>query len=77
MVLASLREALARVSDTPVLWIPGFFTASVFALALILDAERVTFLGARAGFLGLVALPFFLGGAYAVTRGRAGTSLPS
>jgi len=69
MVLASLKEALSRVADTPVLWIPGIFIGSLFSLVFILQVRGSTVLGARAGFLGLVALPFFLGGAYGIIRG--------
>jgi hypothetical protein len=69
MVLDSLREALTRMVDTPVLWITGLFMGALFALDLSLQVVGNTILGARIGFLGLCALPFFLGGSYGAIRG--------
>ncbi|MDD1664928.1 MAG: hypothetical protein LUQ32_06200 [Methanomicrobiales archaeon] len=69
MVLDSLREALARMVDTPVLWITGLFMGALLALDLSLQVGGNTILGSRIGFLGLCALPFFLGGSYGAIRG--------
>jgi hypothetical protein len=69
MVLHSLREALARMADTPVLWISGLFMAGLFALDLLLQVGGNTVLGSRIGFLGICAIPFFLGGSYGAIRG--------
>jgi hypothetical protein len=69
MVLDSLREALARIADTPVLWITGLFMGALFAVDLLLQAGGYTTLGSRIGFLGLCALPFFLGGSSGAIRG--------
>ena len=69
MVLESLREALARMADTPLLWITGLFMGVLFALDLLLQAGGNTTLGSRIFFLGLCALPFFLGGFYGAIRG--------
>jgi hypothetical protein len=68
MVLESLREALTRMVDTPVLWITGLFMGALFALVLLLEVAGSPVLGARVGFLGIVALPFFLGGSYGAIR---------
>ncbi|HVN66402.1 MAG TPA: hypothetical protein VMT31_07310 [Methanomicrobiales archaeon] len=68
MIRDSLREALARMADTPVLWITGLYLGALFALDLLIPAAGDTTLGARIGFLGLCALPFFLGGTYGVIR---------
>ncbi len=70
MVLDSLKEAFARVADTPVLWISGLFMGALFALDLFLQVGGNTVLGARIGFLGLCAIPFFLGGSYGAIRGE-------
>jgi hypothetical protein len=70
MVLDALREAFARMVDTPVLWITGLFMGTLFALDLLLQVGGNTVLGARIGFLGLCALPFFLGGSYGAIRGE-------
>jgi hypothetical protein len=69
MILDSLKEALTRMADTPVLWITGFYAGALFALDILLQAEGNSVLGARIGFLGLCALPFFLGGSYGAIRG--------
>jgi hypothetical protein len=69
MVLESLREAFARLKDTPVLWISGLFMGALFALFLLTQAGGNTTLGSRIFFLGLCALPFFLGGFYGAIRG--------
>jgi hypothetical protein len=69
MVLDSLREACARTVDTPVLWISGLFMGLLFALDLLLQAGVNTIIGSRIGFLGLCALPFFLGGSYGAIHG--------
>jgi len=70
MVIESLREALGRLADTPALWITGLFMGCLFAIDLALQAGGSTVLGARVGFLGLCALPFFLGGSSGVIRGE-------
>jgi hypothetical protein len=70
MIRESLGEALARMVDTPVLWITGLYPAALFALVVTLESRGYTVLGARAGFLGLCALPLFLGGAYGALRGE-------
>jgi hypothetical protein len=70
MVLDSLREAFARMVDTPVLWISGLFMGALLALDLFLQVGGNTVLGARIGFLGLCAIPFFLGGSYGAIRGE-------
>jgi hypothetical protein len=69
MVIESLREALARLKDTPVLWISGLFMGGLFSVDLLLQAGGNTTLGPRIGFLGLCAIPFFLGGSYGAIRG--------
>ena len=69
MVLESLREAFSRSKDTPVLWITGLFMGAIFALFLLTQAGGNTTLGSRIFFLGLCALPFFLGGSYGAIRG--------
>ncbi|HVP25556.1 MAG TPA: hypothetical protein VMS81_06200, partial [Methanomicrobiales archaeon] len=69
VLLDALREAFARVLDTPALWITGLFMGSLFALDLLLQAGVNAIIGARIGFLGLCALPFFLGGSYGAIRG--------
>jgi hypothetical protein len=69
MVLHSLREAIARMADTPVLWISGLFMGALVALFLLLQVGGNTTLGYRIFFLGLCALPFFLGGSYGAIRG--------
>jgi hypothetical protein len=68
MIRTSLREALARVADTPTLWITGLFLGSLFCLDILLQVGGNTLLGARIGFLGICALPFFLGGSYGAIR---------
>ncbi|MGA2935134.1 MAG: hypothetical protein ABSD81_08285 [Methanomicrobiales archaeon] len=70
MVLESLRESFSRMTDTPVLWITGLFMGALFALDLFLQVGGSTVLGSRVGFLGLCALPFFLGGSYGTIRGE-------
>ena len=70
MVLDSLREVFARVADTPVLWITGLFMGVLFALDLLLQIGGNTTMGYRVGFLGLCALPFFLGGTCGAIRGE-------
>jgi len=69
MVVDSLREALARMADTPVLWITGLSMGGLFTVNLLLQVGGNTVLGSRIGFLGLCALPFFLGGSYGAIRG--------
>jgi hypothetical protein len=69
MVLDSLKEGCARVADTPVLWITGLFMGLLFALDLLLQVGVNPTIGSRIGFLGLCALPFFLGGFYGAIRG--------
>jgi len=69
MVFDSLREALARMADTPVLWITGLLLGGLFAVDLLLQIGGDAILGSRIGFLGLCALPFFLGGSYGAIRG--------
>jgi hypothetical protein len=68
MVLDALKEAFARMVDTPVLWITGLYLGGLFALVLLVEAAGSPVLGARVGFLGLCALPFFLGGSYGAIR---------
>lgn len=68
MIRDSLREALLRMRDTPSLWITGLYLGALFALDLLLQAGGDMLLGARIGFLGLFALPFFLGGSYGAIR---------
>ena len=70
MVLESLREAFARTVDTPVLWITGLFMGVLFALYLLLLIGDNTLMGLRIFFLGLCALPFFLGGFYGAIMGE-------
>jgi hypothetical protein len=70
MIRESLREALARLADTPVLWITGLYLGTLFAVDILLQAGGSTVVGARIGFLGLCALPFFLGGSYGAIQGR-------
>jgi hypothetical protein len=72
MILDALREASARMVDTPVLWITGLYLGSLLALDILFLAGGDTVLGPRIGFLGLCALPFFLGGSYGAIRGGAG-----
>ena len=69
MIRDSLREALARMADTPALWITGLYLGGIFALDLLIPATGNTILGARIGFLGLCALPFFIGGMYGAIKG--------
>ncbi|MDD1660848.1 MAG: hypothetical protein LUQ49_00105 [Methanomicrobiales archaeon] len=69
MIRDSLREALARMADTPALWITGLYLGGIFALDLLIPATGNTVLGARIGFLGLCALPFFIGGMYGAIKG--------
>ena len=69
MIRDSLRETLARMADTPVLWITGLYLGALFALDLLIPAAGDATLGARIGFLGLCALPFFLAGTNGVIRG--------
>ncbi len=68
MLLDSLKEALARMADTPVLWLTGLYLGGLFAIDILIQAGGNTVLGARVGFLGLCALPFFLGGSYGTIR---------
>jgi len=70
MILDSLKEALARMADTPVLWLTGLYLGGLFALDILLEAGGLTVLGARVGFLGLCALPFFLGGSSGAIQGE-------
>ena len=70
MIPGSLREAFARMEDTPALWITGLYLGALFAVEILLQALGNTVFGARIGFLGLCALPFFLGGAYGAIRGE-------
>ncbi|MDD1667460.1 MAG: hypothetical protein LUO96_03235, partial [Methanomicrobiales archaeon] len=70
MIRESLREALARMADTPVLWIAGLYSGALFALVVTLESTGNLVLASRAGVLGLCALPLFLGGAYGVLRGE-------
>jgi hypothetical protein len=74
MIRDSLREALNRMADTPAVWIAGLYLGALFALDLLLPISGNTVMGARIGFLGLCALPFFLGGTYGVIKGE-GTDL--
>jgi hypothetical protein len=69
MIRESLKEAFARLADTPVLWITGLFMGALFALFLLTQSGGNTTTGSRIVFLGLVALPFFLGGFYGAIRG--------
>jgi hypothetical protein len=69
MVLESLKEAFARLKDTPVIWITGLFMGALFALDLLLQAGGNMTPLSRIFFLGLCALPFFLGGSYGAIRG--------
>jgi len=69
MALDSLREAIARMADTPVLWISGLFMGALLALDLLIQAGGNTLFGSRFAFLGLCALPFFLGGSYGAIKG--------
>ena len=69
MIRDSLREAFARLADTPVLWITGLFMGALFAGDILLQVGGNTVLGARIGFIGLCALPFFIGGSYGAIRG--------
>jgi hypothetical protein len=68
MIRDALREGLARMGDTPVLWITGLSLGALFALDILFQTLD-TIIGARIGFLGLCATPFFLGGAYGAIRG--------
>jgi len=68
MILDLLRESLARMADTPALWITGLSMGTLFAADILLQAEGNSVFGARIGFLGLCALPFFLGGSYGTIR---------
>jgi hypothetical protein len=70
MIRDSLREALARMSDTPVLWIAGLYLGTLFAVDLLVPATGNTVLGGRIAFLGLCAFPFFLGGTYGALMGE-------
>ncbi|HMK16179.1 MAG TPA: hypothetical protein VK450_04590, partial [Methanomicrobiales archaeon] len=75
MIRDSLREALARIADTPALWITGLYLGALFALDLILPIGGNTVFPARIGFLGLVALPFFLGGTIGAIQAGPGTTV--
>ncbi|HTY52177.1 MAG TPA: hypothetical protein VMB35_03175 [Methanomicrobiales archaeon] len=70
MVTESLREALGRLADTPALWVTGLYLGALFVIDLALQVGGSTVLGARVGFLGLCAVPFFLGGSSGVIRGE-------
>ena len=76
MIRESLRETVARIGDTPVLWATGLYLGALFALDILLDASGNTVLGAHVGFLGLCGIPFFLGGSYGAIR-AAGTGEPA
>jgi hypothetical protein len=69
MIPDALREALARMGDTPVLWITGLSLGALFAVDILLQTVGGTLVGARIGFLVLCATPFFLGGSYGAIRG--------
>ncbi|MDD1666595.1 MAG: hypothetical protein LUQ23_03570 [Methanomicrobiales archaeon] len=73
MIRESLREALVRLAEIPALWITGLYLGGLFALYLLFLAWENIIL-ARILFLGLCALPFFLGGTYGAIRGD-GTGL--
>ena len=68
MILESLREALGRMADTPALWIAGLYPGTLIAVYLLIQDGGNPLFGARIGFLGLCALPFFLGGSYGAIR---------
>ncbi|HUK37585.1 MAG TPA: hypothetical protein VLV30_00560 [Methanomicrobiales archaeon] len=68
MIRESLREAAARIRDTPVLWATGLYLAALFALDILLEASGNTVVGAHVGFLGLCGIPFFAGGSYGAIR---------
>jgi hypothetical protein len=57
------------MAGTPVLWITGLYLGALFAAGILLEAQGDTVLGSRLAFLGLCALPFFLGGTYGTIRG--------
>jgi hypothetical protein len=69
MILDALREASRRMVDTPALWTTGLYLGAILVLDILLQTGGDTVLGPRIGFLGLCALPFFLGGSYGVIRG--------
>src|SRR5512136_211328 len=69
MIRESLRETLAHLAGTPVIWITGLYLGAFFAADILLQVSGSTLVASRAGFLGLVAAPFFLGGTYGVIRG--------
>jgi hypothetical protein len=73
MIRKSLREALTRIADLPALFITGISLGALFAVDILLQIGGNPVLGARIGFLGLCALPFFVGGSYgAIRSGEAG-----
>jgi hypothetical protein len=74
MIRDALGEALHRMRDTPPLWITGLYLGSLFAGDILLEIQGNSVLAARIGFLGLCALPFFLGGSYGAIQG-AGTGV--
>jgi hypothetical protein len=71
MIRDAFREALARMADTPAAWIAGLYLGALFAVDLLVPASGDTVVGARIGFLGLCALPFFLGATYGRIKGDA------
>ncbi len=70
MIRVSLQEALVRLVEMPVLWTAGLYLGALFAATVLLQVSGSAIVAARIGFLGLVALPFFLGGTYGVIRGE-------
>jgi hypothetical protein len=75
MIRDSLREALRRMADTPAVWITGLYLGALFALDLTIPLGTNTVLAARIGFLGLCALPFFIGGTFGAIQAGAGTTV--
>ena len=69
MIRDSLREALGRMRDTPVVWIAGLYLGALFALDILISVAGDTMLSSRIGFFGLCALPFFIGGTYGAIKG--------
>jgi len=74
MIRDALGEALLRMRDTPSLWITGLYLGALFAGDLLLEVQGNSVLAARIGFLGLCALPFFIGGSYGAIQ-DAGTGI--
>jgi len=69
----SFREALSTIAAKPVLLISGAALGVVFSSGLLIQLYLGSFLAERLVFLGGLALPLFLGGAYGVIKGDDAT----